>query len=445
MRTDEHFGYRCAGSPLEAERCLQCHEAPCTKGCPAGVDVKRFIGLMQKGDYGAAAEVIERDNPLGLICGYTCPTAETCQKNCVSAKLGRPIDIRALQSYTIELSRAMGDGARRGTVNANEEIRFNRGGVIETKKAVAGGYGRVAVVGSGPAGLSAAWYLNMLGYAVELIEAADCLGGRMVQGIPPFRVEPDMIRGEIENMTQGMDVRLGKRLGQDFTVQELLEQGFRGVVLALGKYRSKGLQLEGCAPDACYDAAQILNGTEWQAKGHREAVVIGAGNVAMDAARTLMRAGVEKVHLCYRGGNQQVKALQEEREAAYQDGITLHLFAVPKAVETRDGRMIGVTFHRSALLQTEGGKAALSVLGREYDFTIPADMLVMAVGFGVREEDIAGSAVEFADETVRYATNIPGVYAAGDLIGGNTIVEGVADGKGAAFALHEYLMKGAGK
>lgn len=445
MQTDLSFGYRLMGSPLEAERCLQCHDAPCAAGCPAGVDVKRFIGLIQKGEYGSAADVIERDNPLGLICGYTCPTAETCQKNCVSARLGKPIDIRALQSYTIELSREMGNQARR---NGSEdgELRFNRGdGILETKPFKAGGCGNIAIVGSGPAGLSAAWYLRKLGYGVELIEESDHLGGRLVQGIPPFRVDPTMVHSEIADITRGMHIRCGVRLGSDVTVQGLLESGFRGVVLATGKYLCRMLSLEGCGEGMVYKSEEILNESGWKQKCHREAVVIGAGNVAMDTARTLVRGGVDKVHICYRGSNYQVKATQEEREDAYQDGIALHLFSVPVAIETESGRMTGIRFRRSNIDRNTDGKVSYKLLGDAFDFVIPADMVVLAIGFGVREEDLIISSITLENGAVRtneFATDVPGVYAAGDLIGRRTIVQAVGDGKGAAVALHEYLMKG---
>ena len=439
--TEKNYIFRLTGSIKEADRCLQCYDAPCTKGCPAGVNVKRFVGLAQKGEYSAAAAVIKRDNPLGLTCGYVCPSAATCQKNCISARLGKPIDIRAIQAYTMEMERRRAQG---GSGDAEEhQLRLNCRGEISAVSWEKTGSGRVAVVGGGPAGLSAAWYLHRFGYAVTLFEESERLGGRLVRGIPSFRIHRQAVEEEIAAIAREAEIRTGAKLGREFTVESLLADGYRGVVLAVGKMQGKTLPLKGADKKGVYEAEEILTTEGWKANGHRAAVVIGAGNVAMDVARTLVRSGVEQVSICYRGGNLQVKAIQEEREEAYQENITLQLYAMPEEV-LGEGRAEGVKFYRSQLANARGEGASARPLEEKYAFTVPADMVVFAVGYALRQEDLRGSGVTVEGDAVKTKgtyTGIPGVYAAGDMIGGRTVVEAVGQGKTAALALHEYLTK----
>lgn len=445
MQTEGNYGARVIGGIREAERCLQCHDAPCTRGCPAGVNVKRFIGLLQKGDFAAAAAVIEKDNPLGLICGYICPSADTCQKNCVSAQLGRPIDIRALQACAITRGRAY-PPAYQAAAGYDQTLRFLRNGAVETVTYTPDGQGEVAVVGGGPAGLSAAWYLKLFGYQVSLYEASDRLGGRLTGGIPAFRLSPEMVQSEIRRLTEGVTVHTGVRLGRDVSVQELFRRGARGVVLAAGKMRCKALPLEGAEAEGVYTADEILTGSAWRAEEPRRAVVIGGGNVAMDTARALLRGGVSQVTVCYRGGSLQVKALPEEREEAWQEGIALQLHAIPLAVRQENGRVAGVRFRRSALERRPEGGLAPAPLTEEYDFTVPADMLVFAVGYALEGADLAESGVAASGGQIAlsdwYATDAAGVYAAGDAVGGRTVVEAAGGGKAAAYALHACLREG---
>ena len=432
MRTEEQYAARVAGGIREAERCLQCHDAPCTKGCPAGVDVKRFVGLLQKGDCAAAAAAIERDNPLGLICGYVCPSAETCQKNCVSAALGRPIDIRALQACAITRGR-MHPASYQAAAACGGELRFLREGAVETVSYLPDGQGAVAVVGGGPAGLSAAWYLKQFGYQ-------SC---RLTGGIPAFRLSPELVQGEIHRLTEDIAVHTGVRLGRDLTVRKLFQRGYRGVILALGKMRCRALPIEGAEAAGVYTADQILTGSEWCGEGHERAVVIGGGNVAMDTARVLLRRGVGQVTICYRGGSLQVKALPEEREEAFQEGIALQLCAVPLAVQQENGRVTDVRFRRTAPERTPAGGTAPAPLRETYDFTVPADMLVFAVGYALEEADLLESGIAVSGGQValkeRYRADVAGVFAAGDAAGGRTVVEAAGGGKAAAYALHTYL------
>ena len=441
--TEKNYLYRLAGSIKEADRCLQCYDAPCTKGCPAGVDVKRFIGLVQKGEYSEAAAVIKKDNPLGLTCGYVCPSAATCQKNCISAKLGKPIDIRAIQAYTMEMERRQAKCGSESADAENQQLRLNCQGDILVEHWEKTGSGQIAVVGGGPAGLSAAWYLHQFGYAVTLFEEDTQLGGRLVKGIPTFRINREAVEEEIAAIAREAEIRTGAKLGREFTVESLLAGGYRGVVLAIGKMRGKKLSLKGGDKKGVYEAEEILTEDGWKEHGHRAAVVIGAGNVAMDVARTLVRSGVEQVSICYRGGNLQVKAIQEEREEAYQENITLQLYAIPEEV-LGEGQVEGVKFYRSQLAGTRTEGASARPLEEKYAFTVPADMVVFAVGYALRQEDLCGSGVTVEGDTVKTdgsCVGIPGVYAAGDMIGGRTVVEAVGHGKAAALALHEYLTK----
>lgn len=430
-----------AGSILEASACLQCHDAPCTRDCPAGVDCKRFIGLVQKGDYASAADVIAQDNPFGEICGYICPISETCQKSCTSSRFNRPISIRTIQTFAMQNSRSIGWHAQCIQGDA-VTIRLHNGEKLQELTFSADGHGKVAVIGGGPGGLSAAHYLKKLGYEVTVFEATDKLGGRLTHGIPDFRLPHSLVEEHCAELTAGMDVQYRKRLGRDFTVQELLDNGWRAVVLATGKHRAKTLELPGANEDV-YLPDEILCGDCWKQRKHRRAVVLGGGNVAVDVARVLKNAGIEHVSICYRGTTFQIKALAEEREASYQDGITLQLHAQPYACRTENGRLQAVQFHRT---ETVGKNALETVcLTLESDFEIPADMMVYAVGFEVNTEDFAhDKGIAFDNghiHTQGTRTSIKHVYAVGDLAGGRSVIQAIADGKSAAVALHTTLRK----
>ncbi len=437
---------RMKGALLEADRCLQCYDPPCAKGCPAGVEVDRFIRLLSKGDFAGAAAVIEKDNPMGWICGYICPQESLCQKNCISHQLGHPIDIKILQQYAIAQSRAMGEGHQGLNKNILASQRLNINGSICEIDTPEQGFGKAAVVGGGPGGMTCAAYLHQLGYEVDLFEAGTKLGGRMTKGIPSFRMDQNMLYGELDQIAAGIKVNFGKKLGRDFSLSDLKAQGFQSIFLATGKWNEKMLPLPGADLAGVYGSDEILTGTDWQKSGHQKAAIIGAGNVAMDVARVLYRGGLKEVHVFFIGANPEVTAWPEEREEVFTDGGILHMLAIPEIILGEVGKVAGLKLNRSKVLRKPDGNWSVESLPDDLDFNYPVDMVVMAIGCGTFKQELEALGLKvdtmghiLVDENLE--TNVPGVFAGGDTIGQGrgAVVQAIGDGKRAALNMHAYL------
>jgi len=444
----ESMERRMKGALLEADRCLQCYDPPCAKGCPAGIEVDRFIRLLSKGDFAGAAAIIEKDNLLGWICGYICPHESLCQKNCISHQLGHPIDIKILQQYAIAQSRAMGEGHQGLNRDQIPTQRLNIDGNIIEMEVASHGSGKVAVIGGGPGGLTCSAYLHQLGYEVELFEASDKLGGRMTQGIPSFRMDQDMLYGELEKIAAGIKVNLGKKLGQDFSLSDLKAQGFQSIFIATGKWNEKMLPLPGADLDGVYGSDEILTGREWQKSNHQKAAIIGAGNVAMDVTRVLYRGGLKEVHVFFIGANPEVTAWPEEREEVFIDGGILHMLAIPEMILGEAGKVAGLKLNRSKVLRKPDGNWSVESLPDDLDFNYPVDMVVMAIGCGTFKQELETLGLEvdtmghiLVDNNLE--TNLPGVFAGGDTIGQGrgAVVQAIGDGKRAALNIHAYLQR----
>jgi glutamate synthase (NADPH/NADH) small chain len=436
------------GCLLEADRCLQCYDAPCTKGCPAGVEVDKFIRLISKGDIVGAAETIEKDNPFGLICGVICPHESLCQKDCTSHKLGRPIDIRNLQRYALETVRKEGRGNSAITRDEIPVQRINMGGNIKFETYPAGA-GKIAVIGAGPSGLTCAMYLKQMGYQVEIFEQTLRAGGRLTQGIPGFRINQEMLNAELKVIIDSLTIHYGKVFGADITLSGLQEQGFKAVYLACGKWREKTLKLPGSDLKGVYNSSDILLGSEWQKRNHQKAAVIGAGNVAMDVAGTLVAAGLEEVHVFFIGSNKEVTAWQSEREDAWQKGIVFHMLALPEAIVGEEGKVKAIKFNRSKVLEGENGAWSVKPLEDALNFTYAVDMVVTSIGFDTPRDVLTAQGIELNKTghivvDANLQTNLPDIFAGGDLTESHSfsVVRAVGDGKRAALNIHRMMQKG---
>ena len=436
------------GAYLEANRCLNCWDPPCSRGCPAGIEVSRFIKLINSDDLLGAAEIIEKNNPLGLICGYICPQESLCQKNCTSNKLGRGIDIKGLQHYVVEESRKSGlsnSFLNRQDIpsqNINIEGEINNIAINSDKDHK----GKVAVIGAGPSGLVCGLFLKKLGYQVEVFEKNCFPGGKLTKGIPEFRLPKQVVEEELQDIIDLFTINYGKALGEDISLQSLSADGFDAVYLALGKWKNKMLTIPGSNLSGVYGFDAILADGGWRDQGYQKAAVIGAGNVAMDTARILIREGLEEVHIFFIATNNEVTAWKEEREDAWQDGVIFHMLAIPELVEEEGGKVKGLRFNRSQVIEKECGKWSVASLCNQYDFTYPIDMVVFAIGSDSDQEILAAQDLELdqmghilIDDMM--STNIKGVYAGGDIVGleRGTVVQAVADGKRAALNIDNYL------
>jgi glutamate synthase (NADPH/NADH) small chain len=409
---------------LEASRCLMCDDPPCNTGCPAGVDARRFIRKIRFGNFLGAARIIRDANLLVGICGRVCPQEILCMEHCTRANLDSPIDIAGLQRFAgdIEL----------GMLAPLPEVPCTT-------------TGRVAVIGAGPAGLAAAVELRQLGCAVTILETSDAVGGVLSRGIPSFRLDRTFVASELEYVRRlGVEIRTGVDAPDP---GELLDDGYVAVLIATGLWRPYSIGLPGEDLEGVFIAGDLLAAV---AAGERpelglRVVVIGGGNVAMDAASTALRLGAERVDLCCLESHEEMPAFRSEIEIAQLEGIEFHTRTKPVAIIGKGGRVagyqgIGIRWKVPGLLVPSN---ADEVAGTE--FRLAADSVIEAIGQGVLDrfegiESDGRGLIEFDPETMM--TSLPGVFASGDITsGGATVVQAVAEGKRAAQGIREYLRR----
>ena len=412
---------------LEASRCLMCEEPPCNDGCPAGVDVRRFVRKIRFGNFRGAARLIRRANLMVGICGRVCPQEILCMENCTRGNLDSPIDIAGLQRFA-------------GDVELGE--------LAPLPELPSGRSEKVAVLGAGPAGLGAAAELAKQGFRVEVFEKSDLMGGVLSRGIPPYRLERPLVESELAYVKRlGVQVHLGR---SEKDARGLLDSGLDAVVIGVGLYRPYTVGLPGEDLTGVFVASDFL---EEVARGGEpevgdSVVVIGGGNVAVDAAMTALRLGASRVHLCSLESFEELPAFRSEVEAAMSEGVELHPRTRPLAIVGDGGRVsayegVGITWKEPGLLVPSN---AVDVPGTE--FRLVATSVIEAIGQGVldRYEGIdtdQRGLISVDSDTM--ATSMPGVFAAGDVVsGGATAVQAYAEGKRAAEGVVAYLERRGG-
>ena len=439
------------GAFIEANRCLHCWDPPCDKGCPAGVEVSRFIRLLSKGDIMGASEVIEKNNPMGLICGWICPHSTLCQKECTSHKIGSAIDIRMLQRFALGETR---DNDITNSFISNPDImeqNINISGEIHEEKISKDNNlkGKVAIIGAGPSGLVAGLFLSKLGHEVTLFEKNDYAGGRLVYGIPHFRLSREVLIKELEQITKRVSINYGKTFGIDFSINALVKEGFDAIYVATGKWSENTNNIKGYELKGAYTADEVLTGNDWKDYKYKNAAVIGAGNVAMDTARVLVENGVENVYIIYRRTQKEMTAWPEEWEDTWNSGVVFQLLAVPdEIIGDVSGNVCSIRCIRTEPV-SEIDSSRRSIRGIEgLDFQIPVDMVVSALGYNGDPKLYSSQGFEVDSKghikvNKGLAANIKGVFAGGDVIGSDrgTVVQAVADGKLAAINIHKYILE----
>ena len=432
------LGYTAAQAVEEAGRCLQCKNKPCTGGCPVQVDIPAFIRLVAAGDFAAAYDVIARSSSLPAVCGRVCPQENQCEKHCVRGKNGEPVAIGRLERFVADWH------------NAHAPTVFS---------AVPANGHRVAVVGSGPAGLACAGDLLQKGYAVTLFEALHIPGGVLVYGIPEFRLPKSIVEQEIRSLqTRGLQVMTNMVIGKVFSVDELMEeQGFEAVFIGTGAGLPRFMNIPGENLGGVYSANEFLTRVNLMKaylpdsatpihRGKR-VVVVGGGNVAMDAARCAMRLGAEEVTVVYRRSADELPARAEEVEHAVEEGISFAFLTNPVEIVGDDAyRVSGVRCVTMKLGEPDASGRRRPVQVADSDFTIVADTVIMAIGTSPNpliKSTTAGLDTQrwggiVADE--RGATSRPGVFAGGDAVtGAATVILAMGAGKQAASAIDEYI------
>ena len=402
---------------LEANRCLYCYDAPCMNACPTHIDVASFIAKIAQGNLRGSARDILSANPMGASCARVCPTSELCEGACVYAKDDSPIRIGDLQRYALDALRASGE-------------QLFKPGPPTGKK--------VAVVGGGPAGLSAARDLRLYGHAVTIIETHDQLGGLNTYGIVPFRLANDVALWEADYVVQlGVSVRTGVEVGEDFPVDALLED-FDAVILAcgMGGVPSLGIEGEAYAWDALDFIEHVKTGRRVGELGDRVAV-IGAGNTAIDALTCAKRLGAERVTMYYRRGPEHMTAYDFEYDFAKDEGIEFRFFCAPVRIGDGDITLVR-TQMREGKLETIAGS----------EFTESASAVISAIGQSRLEHTLNAFGIATDRGVVRVddalRTSRSGVFAAGDCIYAKgereaMVVEAAEQGKLAARSVDAFL------
>jgi len=435
------LGYTPDLAKTESLRCIQCKNPSCVEGCPVEVDIPGFIALVMEGDFISAAKKIKGTNALPAVCGRVCPQEAQCESKCVRGKKGEPVAIGRLERFVADYERAAGE-------------------VSIPSKATPTGK-RVAVVGSGPSGLTVAGDLIQLGHEVTIFEALHKAGGVLVYGIPEFRLPKAIVAAEVDYLRRlGVKIETSSVIGKVSTVDELFEEGYDAVYLGTGAGLPTFMNIPGENLNGVYSANEYLTRSNLMkaykfpeydtpiVKGKNVAVV-GGGNVAMDSARTAMRLGADHVYLIYRRSRAEMPARIEEIHHAEEEGIELHLLTNPiRYIGNDKGWVVGVECLKMELGEPDESGRRRPVPMKGSEFVIDIDTAVIAIGAGANplvQSTTPGLKTNkwnyiVADEETGQ-TSREGVFAGGDIVtGAATVILAMGAGRKAANAIHRYLM-----
>lgn len=407
-----------------ASVCASLFLSPCQNTCPAGVDVPVYLDHIKNKRYVEAYETIRKDNPFPVVCGRVCH--HPCEKRCRRNQLDAPLAIR-------ELKRFVGDYV------------LSLNGKRPVTKPIAQKDKKVAIIGAGPAGLTAAYYLGRLGYKVTVFEALPVAGGMMAVGIPEYRLPKKALNAEINTILEvGIELRTGVRVGEHISFEQL-RKDYDAVFVAVGAHKDQKLGIPGEELEGVVSGVEFLRelnlGRPMDVKG-KKVVVVGGGNVAIDAARSALRLGASSVEIVYRRRVQDMPALEEEIDEAIREGVKITELVTPTRV-IGNGRMTGLELTRMKLAEfdSSGRRRAVPDTGNTY--TIEADVLIEAIGQAPDTDfarEICGKGGLIQVQPNSTATQIPGVFAAGDCVSGPaTVIEAIAGGKKAASEIDKYL------
>ena len=440
------LGYDEATAIDEALRCLNCKHMPCVNGCPVNIHIPEFISKIKEGDFEGAYQVIAKSSTLPAVCGRVCPQETQCEQLCVRGIKGEPVGIGRLERFVADWHNAHSE-------HAPECLPAN-------------GH-KVAIVGSGPAGLTCAGDLAKLGYSVTVYEALHTAGGVLVYGIPEFRLPKAIVQKEVDTLkAMGVEIVTNVIIGKTLTIDELFGMGFEAVFVGSGAGLPNFMGIPGEGLNGVYSANEFLTRSNLMKayletpetpimKGGKVAVV-GGGNVAMDAARTALRLGAEKVYIVYRRSMEELPARREEVEHAEEEGIEFRLLCNPTEIlgynnpedkrDPKNGFVSGIKCIRMELGEPDekGRRRPVEVPGSE--FTLDVDSVVISIG--TSPNPLIKSTTEGLEVnrwggiivTEDGATTKQGVYAGGDAVtGAATVISAMGAGKVAAKSIDEYL------
>ncbi len=409
--------------------CVRLAPAPCQMACPAGIDVPTYVSLIGMGRDAEAIEVIRKDNPFPWVCGLVC--TRPCEFMCVRGRIDKPVSIKFLKAFAAE--KALSDREYKNPEKAPDKNK------------------KVCVIGAGPGGMSAAYFLALKGYQVRVLEAQPVAGGMMMLGIPRYRLPREVIDREVAMIEDlGVEFRFNTRFGKDVTMDQLRAEGFEAFFFAIGAHKAFNLNIPGEK-----DFPQVVEAIDLLRKvalGDRKApgkrvVVIGGGNVAIDTARTSLRLGSEEVIIAYRRTRHEMPADIEEVEQAEEEGIRFSFLTIPVEIVGENDKLSGLKCLRADLVAKEGSNRKIPVPMLGSDFLMEVDSVICAIGQRVDHEcmesvpDLKWSRRTTIDvDMASMETSIAGVFAAGDAVTGPaTAVEAIGGGKRAAEAIDRYL------
>ena len=432
------LGYTEEMAVNEAKRCIHCKNKPCQTGCPVGIDIPEFIGHVAEGDFEAAYQVINRSSSLPAVCGRVCPQESQCEGKCTRGIKNEPVGIGRLERFVADWHRE--------NVHTAPVVPESNGH-------------KVAIIGAGPAGLTAAGDLAKLGYKVTVYEALHVAGGVLMYGIPEFRLPKAIVQQEIDGLKKmGVDFECNMVIGKVLTIDELFEMGFEAVYVASGAGLPRFMGIPGESLKGVYSANEYLTRINLM-KAYREdsktpikhsgkVAVVGGGNVAMDAARSAKRLGAEEVYIVYRRGMEELPARKEEVEHAEEEGIIFKTLTNPvEVLGNENGEVCGMRCVEMELGEPDASGRRRPIVKEGSEFVLDVDTMIMSIGTSPNplirhttpglETNKHGCIITNGDDGL---TSREGVYAGGDAVtGAATVILAMGAGKHAAKAIDEYI------
>ena len=433
------LGYTAEMAVNEAKRCIHCKNRPCVEGCPVGIKIPEFIAQVAEGDFEAAYQIISEDSALPAVCGRVCPQESQCEGRCTRGIKNEPVGIGRLERFVADWHRE--------NVHAGPAVPAPNGH-------------KVAIIGAGPAGLTAAGDLAKMGYKVTVYEALHVAGGVLMYGIPEFRLPKAIVQQEIDGLKAlGVDIECNMVIGRILTVDELMgEYGYEAVFIGTGAGLPRFMGIPGESLKGVYSANEFLTRSNLMKAYRRDShtpiyvgkkvAVVGGGNVAMDAARSALRLGAETVYIVYRRGMEELPARKEEVEHAEEEGIVFKTLTNPVAILPDDQGFVGaIRCIRMELGEPDasGRRRPIEVPGSEFEMEV--NSVIMSLGTSPNplirsttpglETNKHGCIVTSGDDG---DTSREGVYAGGDAVtGAATVIKAMGAGKAAAKAIDQYI------